>query len=109
MGKNNNNGDGMIGGGNNNSNNGQGSFDDMEEDGDSSDVLAMLGVLASIKDGAGGAWDAYNNALAEKPILVKVSNRRSFISCLTHHKPPLRIWWFFVVHFSVGVRCEGGS
>lgn len=72
MGKNNNNnGDGMIGGGNNN-NNGQGSFDDMEEDGDSNDVLAMLGVLATIKDGAGGAWDAYNTALAEKPILVKV-------------------------------------
>ncbi|CAM9659511.1 unnamed protein product [Pylaiella littoralis] len=73
MGKNDN--DGMIGGGNNNNNNnnnGQGSFDDdMEEDGDISDALAMLGVLASIKGGAGGAWDAYNGALADKPILVK--------------------------------------
>lgn len=78
MGKNNSN-DGMIGGGNNNNNNnGQGSFDDdMEEDGDISDALAMLGVLASIKGGAGGAWDAYNGALADKPILVKVRRKRA--------------------------------
>lgn len=65
----------MMGGGNNNGN-GQGSFDDSEED--SNDVLAMLGVLATIKDGAGGAWDAYNNALADKPVLVKV--RRTFLA-----------------------------
>eukprot|EP00752_Nemacystus_decipiens_P009532 g8520.t1 len=62
-------GGGMMGGGNNNGN-GQGAFDDNEEDGNN-DVLAMLGVLATIKDGAGGAWDAYNELLAEKPVLVK--------------------------------------
>lgn len=61
----------MMGGGNNNGDNGQGSFDDSEED-SNNDALAMLGVLATIKGGAGGAWDAYNGALAEKPILVKV-------------------------------------
>lgn len=66
----------MMGGGNNDDN-GQGAFDDSEEDSNNDDVLAMLGVLASIKDGAGGAWDAYNGALAEKPILVKV--RRSLL------------------------------
>lgn len=77
--KGNNNGDGgMMGGGNNNSNNGKGSFDD-EEDG-ASDALAMLGVLATVKDGAGGAWGAYNDALADKPILVKV-RRRTFLWC----------------------------
>ena len=64
----------MMGGGNNNNGNGQGAFDAEEEN--NNDVLAMLGVLATIKDGAGGAWDAYNGALAEKPVLVKVS--RSF-------------------------------
>ncbi len=63
-----------MGGGNNNGNNGQGSFDDAEEDG-ASDALAMLGVLATVKDGAGGAWGAYNEALAEKPIFVKVGRR----------------------------------
>lgn len=72
----NNNGDGMMGGGNNNGN-GQGSFDDGEEDGDM-DALAMMGVLAAIKETAGGAWDAYNGALADKPILVKV--RRSLVA-----------------------------
>ena len=60
----------MVGGGNGNGN-GQGAFDDSEED-SNNDVLALLGVLATIKDGAGGAWDAYNGALAEKPVLVKV-------------------------------------
>ena len=60
-----------MGGGNDNSNNGQGSFDDDEDDG-ANDALAMLGVLATIKDGAGGAWGAYNEALGDKPILVKV-------------------------------------
>lgn len=69
----------MMGGGNNNGN-GQGAFDDSEEE--NSDVLAMLGVLATIKDGAGGAWDAYNNQLAEKPILVKVS-RTFFLAVWT--------------------------
>lgn len=68
---NNGDGGGMMGGGNNNDNNGQGAFDDEEDS--SNDALAMLGVLATIKDGAGGAWDAYNGALADKPILVKVS------------------------------------
>ncbi|CBN79193.1 conserved unknown protein [Ectocarpus siliculosus] len=71
MGNNNNDG-GMMGGGNGNINNGgQGSFDDNEEEGRGMDALAMLGVLATVKDGAGGAWDAYNSALADKPILVK--------------------------------------
>lgn len=69
----NNNGDGggMMGGGNNNGN-GQGSFDDNEED-NNNDLLAMLGVLATIKDGAGGAWASYNEVLGEKPVLVKVT------------------------------------
>lgn len=74
----NNGGGGMMGagGGNGQSNNG-GFFS--EDDGDSVDAIAMLGVLASIKDGAGGVWDAYNGALAEKPILVKV--RSYYYSC----------------------------
>lgn len=77
MGNNNNDG-GMMGGGNGNINNGHGSFDDNEEESSGGmDALAMMGVLATVKDGAGGAWDAYNSALADKPILVKV--RRSLV------------------------------
>lgn len=69
---NNSGGGGMMGGGNGGGqSNGYGAFS--EDDGERGvDALAMLGVLASIKDGAGGVWSSYNNALSQKPILVKV-------------------------------------
>lgn len=62
----------MMGGGNGNGNknNDQEAFD---AEGDGLDGgMAMMGVLATLKSGAGGAWDAYNAQLEETPILVKV-------------------------------------
>ena len=62
---------GMMGGGHGgDNNNNQGSF--FEDDEQNVDPLAMLGVLASLKEGVGGAWDAYNNQLSATPVLVKV-------------------------------------
>ncbi|CAN0061503.1 unnamed protein product [Ascophyllum nodosum] len=61
---------GMMGGGHGgDNNNNQGSF--FEDDEQNVDPLAMLGVLASLKEGVGGAWDAYNNQLSATPVLVK--------------------------------------
>lgn len=60
----------MGGGNGGNQANNQDSF--FEDDGENIDAVAMLGVLASIKEGAGSAWEAYNDQLAEKPIFVKV-------------------------------------
>lgn len=64
-------GGGMMGGGGNNKGNSKNEQESFEG-GDSLGGVAMMGVLASLKDGAGGAWDAYNGALEENPILVKV-------------------------------------
>lgn len=74
----------MGGGNGGNQANNQDSF--FEDDGDKDiDAVAMLGVLASIKEGAGSAWEAYNDQLAEKPILVKV--RESKHDTNTHAFP----------------------
>lgn len=59
----------MGGGGGGNTGEGSSFF---SEDGEECDPMAMLGVLASIKGGASGLWDAYNEQLAQTPIVVKV-------------------------------------